>query len=116
MSHRQGFTAPFFAIELSFLELLLQEMMNPTAELLLPDPLPAPYRGSDYTLVLDLEETLLHSEWTVCFYCQVRWCMIWGWSHTVASVPVFFLASTWVANGEAAIFGRVSAERVPRRL
>eukprot|EP01137_Pigoraptor_chileana_P001693 Opistho-2@39668 len=34
----------------------------PSRELLLPDPLPEPYQRP-YTLVLDLDETLVHSDW-----------------------------------------------------
>jgi hypothetical protein len=33
--------------------------------MLLPPMLPPQYRTSDYTLVLDLEDTLIHNEWTV---------------------------------------------------
>lgn len=40
-------------------------MMNPQPEPLLPDLLPRQFRQTDFTIVLDLEETLLHSEWTV---------------------------------------------------
>ncbi|EGD74697.1 hypothetical protein PTSG_06058 [Salpingoeca rosetta] len=42
-----------------------QDKMDPNPEPLLPDILPYPYRASDYTIVLDLEDTLLHTEWTV---------------------------------------------------
>eukprot|EP01147_Barroeca_monosierra_P005526 gene5526-7207_t len=43
---------------------IYQDATDPNPEPLLPDMLPYPYRGSEYTLVLDLEDTLLHSEWT----------------------------------------------------
>ena len=39
--------------------------MDPAPELLLPEPLPRRYRPTDYTLVVDLEDTLLHSDWSV---------------------------------------------------
>ncbi|EDQ88946.1 uncharacterized protein MONBRDRAFT_25683 [Monosiga brevicollis MX1] len=43
---------------------LYQDFTDPEPELLLPEPLPPQYRPTDYTIVLDLEDTLLHSEWT----------------------------------------------------
>lgn len=39
--------------------------MDPNPEPILPEILPYPYRGSDYTLILDVEDTLIHMEWTV---------------------------------------------------
>jgi len=38
------------------------KMSNPIWEKLLPDPLPAPYQ-QPYTLVINLDNTLIHSSW-----------------------------------------------------
>lgn len=39
--------------------------LDPPPEVLLPPLVPPEYRPSEYTLVLDLEDTLIHTEWTV---------------------------------------------------
>lgn len=41
----------------------VKHFSEPSAKKLLPDPLPEPY-GRPYTLILDLDETIIHAEWT----------------------------------------------------
>jgi hypothetical protein len=43
---------------------LINYYTEPSAELLLPPPLPAPYQRP-YTLIIELDETLVHSTWNV---------------------------------------------------
>lgn len=46
------------------LQYYLKLMKAPSKEKLLPDPLPYPYLQPKYTLVLELTDVLVHSEWT----------------------------------------------------
>ncbi|CAI5451913.1 unnamed protein product [Caenorhabditis angaria] len=55
--------APFYRIVNSF-KLWRDYVVEPAREMLLPDPLPAPYHQPKYTIVIELKNILVHPEWT----------------------------------------------------
>ena len=44
---------------------VFQAFVEPSSEVLLPDPLPEPYIQPKYTLVLELTDVLVHPEYDV---------------------------------------------------
>uniref|UniRef100_F1KUG5 Mitochondrial import inner membrane translocase subunit TIM50 n=1 Tax=Ascaris suum TaxID=6253 RepID=F1KUG5_ASCSU len=58
-----SFFAPFYRI-VNSLKLWKDYVVEPSREVLLPDPLPAPYLQPKYTLVIEMKNVLIAPEWT----------------------------------------------------
>ncbi|KAG0222680.1 mitochondrial inner membrane protein required for protein import [Actinomortierella wolfii] len=58
----EGFLEGYYRRAMERYEATVEKFSNPMWDKLLPDPLPAPYQ-QPYTLVINLDDTLIHSSW-----------------------------------------------------
>ncbi|VDM29673.1 unnamed protein product [Toxocara canis] len=89
----------------------MQYVVEPSREILLPDPLPAPYLQPKYTLVIEMKNVLIAPEWTVGFLFS-----FYKTGHRFVKRPAldYFLDIVGYPNFEVVIYTSESSMTAPQ--